>query len=39
MNTERETIKRKYRELYSSVSKLLFEADPIGINFQSNTDE
>lgn len=27
------------RELVTEVSRILFEADPIGINFESNTDE
>src|SRR5277367_2993449 len=46
MSTERDSIKReldaikrKYEELFSAVSAALFEDDPIGINFKSNTDE
>ena len=27
------------RDLVLEVSRILFDADPIGINFQSNTDE
>jgi biotin-(acetyl-CoA carboxylase) ligase len=29
----------KYKHLVSRVSSLLFDADPIGINFEANTDE
>src|ERR1700686_3982009 len=36
---ERDAIKRKYGELFCAVSAALFEDDPIGINFESNTDE
>ena len=36
---ERDVIKRKYGGLFSAVSAALFEDDPIGINFESNTDE
>jgi hypothetical protein len=39
MNSEREQLKRKYKSLFDQLSKLLFEADPVGINFESNTDE
>lgn len=27
------------RDIVAEVSRILFEADPIGINFESNTDE
>jgi hypothetical protein len=36
---EREAIKREYGPLFASISNALFEADPIGINFDDNTDE
>ena len=39
MNPEREQLKRKYKSLFDRLSQLLFEADPAGINFESNTDE
>jgi len=39
MNPEREHLKRKYGSLFNRLSQLLFEADPVGINFESNTDE
>lgn len=46
MNTDRETLlrerralKRKYGDLFATVSALLFEADLQGINFGDNTDE
>ena len=46
MKTERDRIRaaraklrREYGDLYERVSSLLFAADPIGINFEHNTDE
>jgi hypothetical protein len=39
MSTEREAIKHKYGALFESISDALFQADPIGINFETNTDE
>ena len=39
MNYEREQLKRKYKTLFDRLSRLLFEADPVGINFEDNTDE
>lgn len=46
MSTEREKIleeraalERRYGELFAEVSAVLFEIDPMGINFESNTDE
>ena len=46
MNTEREQIrkargriKREFVAKYESISALLFEIDPMGINFKTNTDE
>jgi len=37
--TGRDAIKREYGSLFASISAALFEADPIGINFDENTDE
>jgi len=46
MTTEREriranrrAIRREYGDLYDRVLQILFEIDPIGINFSHNTDE
>jgi hypothetical protein len=39
MKTERDAIKREYGTLFVSISAALFEADPVGINFDVNTDE
>lgn len=36
---ERQRLKREYRELYDEVLEILFRNDPIGINFEINTDE
>jgi hypothetical protein len=36
---EREAVKRQYSTLFVSISEALFKADPIGINFDTNTDE
>ena len=35
----RSALKKKYGDLFDRVAALLFEADPIGINFETNTDE
>jgi hypothetical protein len=35
----RELLKKQYGILFESVSIALFEADPMGLNFESNTDE
>jgi hypothetical protein len=32
-------IKEEYGDLFDQISATLFEADPIGINFETNTDE
>lgn len=37
--TERDAIKSQYGTLFASISAALFEADPVGINFDENTDE
>ena len=39
IEAERERLKAEYGRLYDAVSALLFGADPIGINFETNTDE
>ena len=39
MNPEREQLKLKYKSLFDRLSQLLFEADPMDINYGSNTDE
>ena len=36
---KRKTIQLQYGELFDALSKLLFELDPISINFETNTDE
>jgi hypothetical protein len=36
---ERRRLKAEYRELFADVAALLFRHDPIGINFDTNTDE
>ena len=35
----RSHVKRRYPQLFDEVSALLFRFDPIGINFEDNTDE
>ena len=35
----RKRARTEYGELFDSVAALLFKHDPIGINFQTNTDE
>ena len=35
----RQELKRLYGELFEQISAVLFAADPIGIKFESNTDE
>jgi hypothetical protein len=39
MTAERDALKRQYGKLFAAISQALFEADPIGINFEINTDE
>jgi hypothetical protein len=36
---QRSQVKRKYASLFNEASALLFRHDPIGINFEDNTDE
>ena len=35
----RKAVLIEYPELFNTLSSLLFKADPIGINFETNTDE
>ena len=37
--SSREKLRGEYTDLFASVSAILFECDPIGINFGDNTDE
>lgn len=37
--SSREKLRAEYADLFASVSAILFECDPIGINFDDNTDE
>ncbi|EGL53227.1 MULTISPECIES: hypothetical protein [Methylophaga] len=39
MKTERASIKNQFKGLYSEVERILFRLDPMGINFEDNTDE
>jgi hypothetical protein len=39
MNVEREQLKKQYGSLFETVTALLFQSDPMGINFSDNTDE
>jgi hypothetical protein len=36
---ERRQVKQQYGEMFAAVEALLFRTDPIGINFDDNTDE
>ena len=36
---ERRRLKLEYRQLYEQIEALLFRHDPVGINFEDNTDE
>jgi hypothetical protein len=36
---ERSNLKKQYRDLLEGVSKILFEEDPVGLNFGDNYDE
>src|SRR5476649_186019 len=36
---KRKAIRLQYGELFDALSNLLFELDPISINFETNTDE
>ena len=39
MSQEKKILKKEYGEFYSTVEEILFRHDPIGINFDYNTDE
>lgn len=36
---ERAILKEQYGELFSKVAALIFQLDPMGINYETNTDE
>jgi hypothetical protein len=36
---KRKAVRREYPALFDALSTLLFGADPIGINYETNTDE
>ncbi len=36
---ERRKLKKEYGDLFERVSKILFEEDPVGLNFGDNVDE
>ena len=37
--TERKILQKQYPELFSKLEAIFFTCDPIGINFESNSDE
>lgn len=39
MQAARNALKKQYSGLYDRVSAILFRIDPMGINFEDNTDE
>jgi hypothetical protein len=39
LRAEREALKNEYAALFATVSALMYEHDPIGINFGDNPDE
>lgn len=39
VKSERSELKRRYGRLFDKVSSILFAADLMGINFETNTDE
>ena len=39
IRAKRTQLKKDYKELYDSISAILFRYDPIDINFETNTDE
>ena len=39
MNQETAALREKYGAIFDIIAAILFEADPIGINYQTNTDE
>jgi hypothetical protein len=36
---KRKEVQKEFAALFDALTKLLFEADPIGINYETNTDE
>lgn len=36
---ERAALRQRYGDLFDTVAAILFRADPMGINFETNTDE
>jgi hypothetical protein len=39
MKATRDALKKRYSGLYDRVTSILFRVDPMGINFEDNTDE
>jgi hypothetical protein len=39
MNDRHKEKQKSYRHLHARILQILFEDDPVGINFESNTDE
>lgn len=39
IRNERAVLKEKYGKLFFAIAALLFEFDPIGVNFEDNNDE
>jgi hypothetical protein len=39
INLENKRLKAEYGDLFDSVADILFQHDPVGINFEDNTDE
>jgi hypothetical protein len=39
MTVEQDALRRQYGNLFASISEVLPEADPMRINFESNSDE
>ena len=39
MTATRDALKKRYLGLYDRVTSILFRVDPMGINFEDNTDE
>ena len=39
IKAERARLRKEFGELFDEASSILFELDPVGINFETNTDE
>lgn len=39
IRSERKRLKRVYRQAFERLNEILFQEDPVGINFEDNTDE